>query len=61
MVDLLDLQSHIKCNGKVVWSIKRKTTEKDKPSFFDTGVEFVDLKKEDEDRINHIIQHLLKL
>ena len=39
-VDLLDLSEHIKPKGKVVWSVRRKSIEKVKPLFYDTGVEF---------------------
>jgi len=32
-VDLLDLEEHIKCKGKVVWNFQRKVEEKNKPLF----------------------------
>ena len=59
-LDLLDTSAHIKCEGKVVWSIQRKSDELKKPLFFDTGVEFVNLTPEDQRRIQTIINRLVQ-
>jgi len=60
-IDLMDTQSHIKCEGKVVWVVRRKETEEKKPSFFDTGVEFVRIKEEDRKRVVYIVERLSQL
>lgn len=60
-LDLLDTQKHIKCSGKIVWVVKRRDDEATKPSFYDTGIEFTDLNKEDEKRIEAIVQRLMRL
>jgi Tfp pilus assembly protein PilZ len=59
-IDLMDFQDHIKCQGKVVWSIRRREHEKTKPLFYDIGIEFVDLDPKEIRRLEHIIQHLAK-
>lgn len=60
-LDLLDTQKHIKCEGKIVWVVKRREDEQNKPSFYDTGIEFTNLSKEDEKRIDAIVQRLISL
>lgn len=57
-IDLMDTQTHIKCSGKIVWVVKRKDTEEKKPSFFDTGIEFVGIHKDDSKRIASIVERL---
>jgi len=60
-VDLLDADNNIKCEGKVVWSVQRKTSIRKKPSFYDTGIEFSDLNKTDNKRVEEVVQRLIKL
>jgi len=60
-IDLMDTQSHIKCEGKLVWVVQRKETVERKPSFFDVGIEFVNMKKEDNRRVLSIVERLMKL
>ncbi len=59
-LDLLDMGEHIKCQGKVVWSIRRKESEPAKPLFYDVGVEFVNLSDKDRVRIEQVILRLSK-
>ena len=59
-LDLLDLGNHIKCNGKVVWVVQRQSGASDKPSFYDTGIEFIDIKPEDQDRLAKVVRRLGK-
>lgn len=60
-IDLMDTHPHIKCEGKIVWAIRRKETEEQKPSFFDTGIEFVRMKEDDRNRISIVVDRLMKL
>lgn len=59
-LDLLDLSRHIKCEGKVVWSVRRRNDDPKKPLFYDIGIEFQDLKASDRERLAEIIQKLSK-
>lgn len=59
-LDLLDLGNHIKCQGKVVWSIRRKDSDEHKPMFYDIGVEFSDISNDDRTRLEDIVQRLAK-
>ena len=58
-IDLLDAGNHIKCSGKVVWSVRRKLTEINKPLFYDLGVEFLGIPKEEHKRLEEIVQRLV--
>ena len=59
-LDLLDLGEHIKCKGKVVWNVQRKSDEKNKPLFYDIGVEFESLSDDENQRMEDIVQRLVK-
>ena len=39
-IDLMDEVDHILVSGRAVWSVRRKTVESLKPSFYDIGIEF---------------------
>ncbi len=57
-VDLMDFGEHIKCQGRVVWNVQRKMSEQKKPLFYDIGIEFQDIKDEDQARIEEIVCRL---
>jgi Tfp pilus assembly protein PilZ len=59
-LDLLDLGDHIKCHGKVVWNVQRKSDANSKPAFFDIGVEFVDLADQEKKRIEEVVNRLVQ-
>lgn len=59
-LDLLDLGNHIRCKGKIVWNVKRKIDDKKKPLFFDVGVEFQDINKKDQERVDEVVKKLVK-
>ena len=59
-IDLMDTETHVKCQGKVVWSIQRKGEERKKPLFYDTGIEFNFVDEHDRQRLNEIINRLVK-
>ncbi|MCX5678202.1 MAG: PilZ domain-containing protein [Candidatus Omnitrophica bacterium] len=51
----------IKCGGTLVWVVK-KTDPKQKGSYYyDTGIEFIDIRPEDRDKISDIIDEILKV
>ena len=54
-LDLLDLEEHIKCQGRVVWSVQRKEDKQKKPFFYDIGIEFVNVKDKDYQRLEKTI------
>jgi Tfp pilus assembly protein PilZ len=58
-VDLLDLNEHIKPKGKVVWNVRRKSIEKIKPMFYDTGIEFTEISKRDYESLRENLQQLI--
>ncbi|MDP3142904.1 MAG: PilZ domain-containing protein [Candidatus Omnitrophota bacterium] len=60
-LDLLDMQQHIKCEGKIVWVVRRKENAQVKPLFFDVGIEFSNLSEKDHKRIEFIVNRLIKL
>lgn len=59
-LDLLDLQEHIKCQGKVVWNVQRKMNARSKPLFHDVGIEFQNLPEKDQQRLQGVVERLVK-
>ena len=59
-IDLMDSEDVIACKGRTTWAIRRKATESVKPSYYDTGFEFVDIREEDRKRIDLTVEHFLK-
>lgn len=53
-LDLLDDQPIIECEGAIVWIIPQK-----EKGFFDTGIEFTNLKRKDETRVQAIVDKVL--
>jgi len=59
-LDLLDLGNHICCKGKVVWDVEKENNDKKDPRIFDVGIEFIDIKEEDQSRLQKVIENLAK-
>ena len=59
-IDLMDDGLHIFTEGKVVWSIRRKATDPVKGSFYDTGIEYINMKCDEAARIVALIGHFSK-
>lgn len=59
-LDLMDLEDHVKCQGKVVWSVRRRSNEESKPLFYDIGIEYVNISERDKRRIEATVQRLVK-
>ena len=56
-LDLLDHQPVIECDGAIMWIVKKG---QDDHTTFDTGIEFTNLKREDETRIDSIVEKIFK-
>lgn len=59
-IDLLDAGEHIRCSGKVVWVVHRKSTETYKPLFYDVGIEFQDITPADTQRLDEAIKRFVQ-
>ena len=49
----------IKCGGTVVWVVKKATTKKS-AYLYDTGIEFIDVRPEDREKISEIVEEILQ-
>lgn len=52
-------QPPIHCEGQIVWVVRRSFADKTQPPKYDTGIEFLNLKPEDTERIEAILARLL--
>ncbi len=59
-LDLLDMGEHIKCNGKIVWNVQRKTDANRKATFYDIGIEFDSITDAETQRIEDVVNRLAK-
>ena len=59
-IDLMDGGELVMCGAKVVWTVRRKALEAHKPSFYDIGLEFLDLKDEFRARVARTVEHLVR-
>jgi c-di-GMP-binding flagellar brake protein YcgR len=59
-LDLMDGEDIISCKGRTIWAVRRKATEPVKPSYYDIGFEFMDIREEDRKRIERTVEHFLK-
>jgi hypothetical protein len=50
----------IKCGGTVVWVVKKAAARAKGNVLFDTGIEFIDIRPADQDRITEIVESILK-
>ncbi len=60
-LDLMDLGAHIRCAGKVMWSVRRMSENEKKPLFYDLGIEFVDISDADRTRVSEVVGRLAHL
>ncbi len=58
-IDDGDHRPPMKCGGTVVWVVK-KSTPKKKVYIYDTGIEFIDMRAEDRDRITEVVEEIIK-
>jgi len=50
----------VTCKGKVVWVVEKKSRAKAETYFFDTGIEFYDIKDRDRKTIDDIVRDIAK-
>ena len=50
----------VKCEGAVVWTVRRADLKKVKPDSYDTGIEFSNIKPDDRQKIEEIIEKIVK-
>jgi len=55
-----DGKPQIKCGGTVVWVVKRTDPKRKSVYQYDTGIEFIDIRPEDGERISGIVEEILK-
>ncbi|MFC1577044.1 PilZ domain-containing protein [Candidatus Omnitrophota bacterium] len=58
-LSLEDGSPAIKCGGTVVWLVKKSDPKKKGTHVFDTGIEFIDIRPEDSERITGIVDKIL--
>lgn len=54
-----DNRPPIRCGGTVVWVVKKSTAKKS-TFLYDTGIEFIDIRPEDRERISEVVEEILK-
>ena len=59
-VDLQISDGRIVCDGKIVWAVRKSQIEERAVEEVDTGIEFVNLKPKDKERIEAIVNECLK-
>jgi hypothetical protein len=55
-----DNTPQIKCGGTLVWVVKKADQKQSGSYYYDTGIEFIDIRPEDRDKISEIIDEILK-
>lgn len=56
-----DKNPPIKSGGTVVWVVKKSDTGKKGAYIYDTGIEFIDIRPEDREKIADVVDEILKL
>ncbi len=57
---LEDEASAVKCGGTIVWVVKKAESRSRGGTVYDTGVEFIDIRPDDQERITDIVEKLIK-
>ena len=50
----------VRCSGAIVWAIKSHPVHKWEKARFDTGIEFVDIKDDDRERISRLVDDIMQ-
>ena len=57
---LEEIRPPIKCGGTVVWVVKKSEPKRKGSHLYDTGIEFIDARPEDRDKISEAVEEILK-
>ena len=57
---LEDDRPQIKCGGTIVWVVKKSEPRQKGSYVYDTGIEFIDIRPEDRDRLSEAVEDILK-
>jgi c-di-GMP-binding flagellar brake protein YcgR len=57
---LNDNRPPIKSGGTVVWVVKKTDPKQKGVQLYDTGIEFIDIRPEDRERITEVVEKILK-
>lgn len=57
---LEDNRPPVKCGGTVVWVVKKSELKQKGGFLYDTGIEFIDIRPEDRERIPALVEEILK-
>lgn len=50
----------IKCGGTIVWVVKKGEAKQKGAYFYDTGIEFIDIRPEDREKITEVVEEILR-
>ena len=50
----------VKCGGTVVWVVKKTDPKHKTAILYDTGIEFIDIRPEDRERVTQVVESILK-
>ncbi len=50
----------VRCGGTIVWVVKKSESKQKGPTIYDTGIEFIDIRPEDRERITDTVEEILK-
>lgn len=59
-LNLEDNRPPVKCGGTVVWVVKKSEPRQKGSSLYDTGLEFIDIRPEDRERLSELVEEILK-
>src|SRR3989338_11631550 len=57
---LEDNRPPVKCGGTIVWVVKKSELKQKGGFLYDTGIEFIDIRPEDRERISELVEEILK-
>ncbi len=57
-LDLMDLQEHIRCKGRIVWNVLHREEFPQKGQSYDLGIEFESVEKKDQQRLNDVVRKM---
>ena len=59
-IDLMDGEDHIVCQAKVLWNVRRKAMDINKPFYYDIGIEYVDISNKGRQRLESVVAQIVK-